>query len=82
MSTFGSRTLIIQCEAAQLPGLYTDVTDRKMQPVGRIVDIFGNIKKPYATVICRGRCDIRQDDRLYARAVTEPKGYRPVHGKR
>ncbi len=82
MSTPGSRTLIIQCEAAQLPGLYTDVTDRKMQPVGRIVDIFGNIKKPYATVICPGRCDIRQNDRLYAKAVTEPKGYRPVHGKR
>ncbi len=82
MSTFGSRTLIIQCEAAQLPGLYTDITDRKMQPVGRIVDIFGNIKKPYATVICPGRCDIRQNDRLYAKAVTEPKGYRPVHGKR
>ena len=82
MSTPGSRTLIIQCEAAQLPGLYTDVTDRKMQPVGTIVDIFGNIKKPYATVICRERCDIRQNDRLYAKAVTESKGYRPVHGKR
>jgi RNA-binding protein len=82
MSTFGSRTLIIQCEAAQLPGLYTDVTDRKIQPVGRIVDIFGNIKKPYATIICPGRCDIRQNDRLYAKAVTESKGYRPVHGKR
>ena len=72
----------MQCEAAQLPGLYSDVTDRKMQPVGTIVDIFGNIKKPYATVICRGQCDVRQNDRLYAKAVTGPKGYRPVHGNR
>ena len=82
MSTPGSRMLIIQCEAAQLPGLYSDITDRKMQPVGQIVDIFGNIKKPYATVICPGRCTIQENDKLYAKAVTESKGYRTVHGKR
>ena len=82
MSTPGSRMLILQCEASQLPGLYTDVTDRKMQPVGTIVDIFGNIKNPYATVICRGRCDIQPDDKLYAKGATGQKGYRPVHGKK
>ena len=82
MSTPGSRTLIIQCEAAQLPGLYSEVIDRKMQPAGKIVDIFGNIKKPYATVICRGRCNIKPDEKVYAKAATEPKGYRPVPNKR
>ena len=82
MSTPGSRMLIIQCEASQLPGLYTDVTDRKMQPVGTIVDIFGNIKNPYATVICPGRCAVQPDDKLYAKGATGPKGYRPVHGKK
>ncbi len=82
MSTLGSRMLIIQCEASQLPGLYSDVTDRKMQTVGKIVDIFGSIKNPYATVICRGRCDIQPDDKLYAKGAPEPKGYRPVHGKK
>ena len=81
MSTPGSRILIIQCEAAQLPGLYSEVIDRKMQPVGKIVDIFGNIKKPYATVICRGRCDIRPDEKVFLKVATEPKGYRPVHKK-
>jgi len=81
MSTPGSRMLVIQCEAAQLPGLYSEVVDRKMQPVGKIVDIFGNIKKPYATVICRGRCDIKPDEKLFQKAATEPKGYRPVHKK-
>jgi RNA-binding protein len=82
MSTPGSKMLIIQCEAAQLPGLYSEVADRKMQAVGKIVDIFGSIKKPYATVICRGRCDIQPNDKLYAKGATEPKGYRPVHGKK
>ena len=81
MSTPGSRMLIIQCEAAQLPGLYSEVIDRKMQPVGKIVDIFGNIKKPYATVICRVRCDIKPEEKVYSKAATEPKGYRPVHKK-
>ncbi len=82
MSTPGSRMLIIQCEAAQLPGLYSEVIDRKMQPVGKIVDIFGNIKKPYATVICRRRCNTKPDEKVYSKAATEPKGYRPVHKKR
>jgi RNA-binding protein len=83
MSTPGSRMLIIQCEAAQLPGLYSEIIDRKMQPVGKIVDIFGNIKKPYATVICRGRCDIKPDEKLFSQSgATEQKRYRPVLRKR
>jgi RNA-binding protein len=81
MSTPGSRMLIIQCEAAQLPGLYTEITDRNMQPVGTIVDIFGNIKKPYATVVCKERCAVRQNDKLYAKAGTGSKEYRTVDGK-
>jgi len=82
MSTPGSRMLIIQCDAAQLPGLYSEVIDRKMQTVGKIVDIFGSIKKPYATVICRSRCEIKPEEKVYAKAATEPQGYRPVQRKR
>ncbi|MGD1005203.1 MAG: Gar1/Naf1 family protein [Methanoregulaceae archaeon] len=82
MSTPGRRMLIIQCDAAQLPGLYSEVTDHKMRPVGKIVDIFGNIKAPYATVICRERCDIKPNEKLYAKSTTETKGYYPVHRKR
>jgi len=73
MSTPGSRMLIIQCEAAQLPGLYSEVIDRKMQPVGKIVDIFGNIKKPYATVICRGRCNTKPEERVYLKGSNRTK---------
>jgi RNA-binding protein len=79
MSTLGSRMLIIRCDPAQLPGLFTEITDRKMQPVGKIVDIFGSIKAPYATVVCRGRCDIAENDKLYAKATTGSERYRPVH---
>jgi len=31
--------LIIQCDAAQLPPLYSEVTDRRMRPVGKILDL-------------------------------------------
>ncbi len=81
-STFGSRMLIIQCDAAQLPGLYTDVVDRTMKPVGKIVDIFGNVKAPRAAVVCRGRCTIRPDEKLYAKGQTEPGRDRHVYRKR
>jgi RNA-binding protein len=82
MSTFGKRTLIIQCDAAQLPGLYTDVFDRTMKPVGTIVDIFGNVKAPLAAVICRGRCTIRPDEKLYGKGQAESGRERHVFRKR
>lgn len=82
MSTLGSRMLIILCDAAQLPGLYSEVTDRKMNSVGTIVDIFGSVKAPYAAVLCRGRCSVQPNDKLYAKAATKTAGYRPVHSKR
>ena len=50
MSTIGNRMLIIQCDAAQLPPLYSEVTDRRMKPVGKILDLFGNIKN----TLCSG----------------------------
>lgn len=67
MSTVGKRMLIIQCDAAQLPPLYSEVTDRKMRPVGKILDLFGNVKAPYAAVLCREKCSIRPDEKLFAR---------------
>ncbi len=67
MSTIGERVLIIQCDAAQLPPLYSEVTDRRMKPVGKIQDLFGNVKAPYAAVLCREKCSIRPDEKLFAR---------------
>jgi len=67
MSIIGDRMLIIQCDAAQLPPLYSEVIDRRMKPVGKILDLFGNVKAPYAAVLCRDKCSIHTDEKLFAR---------------
>ncbi len=61
----GSRLLVVQCDAAQLPRLYGEVVDRRMKPVGRVVDIFGNIAKPLAAVFCGRPCEISAGERLF-----------------
>ncbi len=67
MSTIGSRMLIIQCDAAQLPPLYSEVTDRRLKPVGKILDLFGNIKAPYAAVLCREKCTVQPNEKLFTK---------------
>ena len=67
MSTIGDRMLIIQCDAAQLPPLYSEITDRKMQPVGKILDLFGNVKAPYAAVLCKGKCTVQPNEKLFTK---------------
>jgi RNA-binding protein len=57
MRRYGSRTLIIRCDAAQLPRLYSEVVDRRIRPVGKVVDVFGNVSMPYAAIQCRNRCE-------------------------
>ena|GEM_PF-204406 len=72
MSTYGSRMLIIQCDAAQLPGLYSEVMDRKTKPVGKIMDVFGNVKLPYALVLSHGPCSVKVGEKVYARESHTP----------
>lgn len=67
VSTIGNRMLVIQCDAAQLPALYSEITDRRMQPVGKILDLFGNVKAPYAAVLCRGKCTVQPNDKLFTK---------------
>ncbi|MEN6609215.1 MAG: Gar1/Naf1 family protein [Methanoregulaceae archaeon] len=64
---YGSRMLILRCDPAQLPRLYAETVDRKMKPVGKILDVFGNIKCPYASILCRKPCDIQPGDKIYAK---------------
>jgi RNA-binding protein len=63
--------LIVQCDAAQLPGLYSEVVDRKMMPVGRIVDLFGNVQTPYAAVLCKKQCTIAPQEKLFAKGTAQ-----------
>ena len=81
VSTFGKRMLVVRCDAAQLPGLYSEVLDRNMNPVGRIVDLFGNVKAPYAAVVCRGGCSVRPEDKLYGKVQAKTGKDRPMHRK-
>jgi len=67
ISTVGNRMLIIQCDAAQLPALYSELTDRRMKPVGKILDLFGNVKAPYAAVLCCGNCMIQPNEKVFAK---------------
>jgi RNA-binding protein len=64
--------LIIQCDAAQLPGLYSEVMDRRTKPVGKIMDVFGNVKSPYALVLSHGQCCVRPGEKVYAREPRTP----------
>jgi RNA-binding protein len=67
VSTVGNRMLIIQCDAAQLPPLYSEVTDKRMKAVGKIQDLFGNVKMPYAAVLCRETCTVQPNEKLFAK---------------
>lgn len=82
VSTFGRKMVIIRCDPAQIPGLYSEVVDRKMQPVGKIVDLFGNVQAPFAAVVCHGNCTIRPEEKLYARGTADPKRHSNVYRKR
>jgi RNA-binding protein len=66
-SVCGKRLLILRCDAAQLPRLQTEVTDRRLKPIGKLVDLFGNIAAPYATVLCYTDCDRVAGEKLYAK---------------
>lgn len=50
--TSGSHMLIVECDAAKLPRLYSLVLDKRWKPIGKLVEIFGNIASPYAAVLC------------------------------
>ena len=59
--------MLFQCDASKLPRLYSDVVDRRLRAVGKVVDIFGNIEKPYALVLCEGTCRMEIGEKLFGR---------------
>ena len=63
----GKRLLLIQCDASKLPRLYSEVLDRRLRSVGKIVDIFGNIERPYAAVICRCGCEMEVGEKVFGK---------------
>lgn len=65
MHTVGKRLLILRCDPAQLPKMYTEVVDRRMNSVGKVVDVFGNVAAPYAAVLCRAECRLAAGEKLF-----------------
>ncbi|MDN7026153.1 RNA-binding protein [Methanoculleus sp. FWC-SCC1] len=63
----GSRLLILRCDAAHLPRLHSRVVDRRMKPVGKVVDVFGNISAPYAAVLCYDDCSTHVGEKIFAK---------------
>jgi len=63
--TVGKRILVLRCNPAQLPRMYTEVVDRRMKPVGKVVDVFGNVAAPYAAVLCKAECRVAAGEKLF-----------------
>jgi RNA-binding protein len=63
--TVGKRLLVLRCDPAQLPRMYTEVVDRRMKPVGKVVDVFGNVAAPYAAVLCKAECRVAAGEKLF-----------------
>lgn len=58
---------MVRCDPAQLPRLYSEVVDRRMKPVGRVVDVFGNVASPLAAVLCERPCAVKAGEMTFAR---------------
>jgi len=52
VSCRGKRLVVARCDAGQLPPLYSIVCDSQSKDVGRIVDLYGSVSKPYVTILC------------------------------
>ena len=63
----GKRLLLIQCDASKLPRLYSVVLDRRLRAVGKVVDVFGNIQKPYAAVLCYRGCGMEVGEKVFGK---------------
>lgn len=70
----GKRLLIAECDAGQLPPLYISVADETNQPVGKIVDLYGSVARPYVTVLCGETVsDVLPGTILYAIPESKPE---------
>ena len=65
MHTLGTRILIMRCDPAQLPRLYADVLNKRLKPVGKVVEVFGSVAAPYAAVHCSVDCRVAEGEKLF-----------------
>ncbi|WP_319379303.1 Gar1/Naf1 family protein [uncultured Methanocorpusculum sp.] len=75
VSRLGRRLLIVESDAGQLPPLYTEVADEQSRSVGKIVDLYGSVSRPYLTVLCStdSSVGVHAGDKLYVISATRPE---------
>ncbi len=73
----GTRILIAESNAGQLPPLYSTVADGNERSVGKIVDLYGSVSKPYISILCEDSRAVEPGTLLY---VVE--GSAPEHEKK
>lgn len=84
VSRLGRKLLVVESDAGQLPPLYTEVADEQSSPVGKIVDLYGSVSRPYLTVLCGkdSAAGVHTGDKLYVIAETKPeKPWKNFHRK-
>ena len=69
----GSRLLIVVSDAGQLPPLYAMVADESGKSVGKIVDLYGSVGKPYVSVLCEDNGVVDPGTTLYVVAGSAPE---------
>ncbi|HJJ47204.1 MAG TPA: Gar1/Naf1 family protein [Methanocorpusculum sp.] len=70
----GKRLSVAQCDAGQLPPLYASVCDAEKRPIGKIVDLYGSVSKPYVTILCDGEASKSLvNQKLYVIPETKPE---------
>ena len=79
-AVLGRRLLVVRSDAGQLPPLYSEVADADSRPVGKIVDLYGSVARPYLTVLCNDGVAAGVGDSLYVVPGSKPKKRRHVSG--
>jgi RNA-binding protein len=80
-AVLGKRLLVVKSDAGQLPPLYSEVAAADNCPVGKIVDLYGNVARPYLTVMCNDGVLVDVGDSLYVVPNSKrntPKKFRRV----
>ncbi|HJJ89784.1 MAG TPA: H/ACA ribonucleoprotein complex subunit GAR1 [Methanocorpusculum sp.] len=69
----GRRLLVVRSDARQLPPLYSEVTDADKRIIGKIVDLYGSVARPYLTVLCNDGVSVCVGSKLYVIPGTKLK---------
>lgn len=81
-AVLGRRLLVVRSDAGQLPPLYSEVADEQSHPIGKIVDLYGSVARPYLTVLCNDGVRAGVGESLYVIPDSKPKttGKQRLHG--